>query len=78
MKTKKERLVKVLEVTKGLKKMKLDGFEAIDKLNVILRQYLDSNTIMVGKIDFPEFNKLIRYSLPVDGNEPIVKIVGIT
>lgn len=76
MRTKGERLAKVIEVKKELRRLKLDyGFEGIEKLDKILRDYLESEVPLKGTIELEEFNKLIKYNLPVDGNIPVVKII---
>lgn len=75
MKTKGERLTKVIEVKKMLKKMRLEDFEGTRKLDKVLKEYLDSIIKLKGTIELEEFNKLIVYDLPVNGEAPVVKII---
>jgi succinate dehydrogenase flavin-adding protein (antitoxin of CptAB toxin-antitoxin module) len=75
--TKKERLEKVIEVKKMIKQLRLDeGFGGIEELDKILKSYLDSEKHLKGTIELEEFNKLIKYNLPIDGRAPIIKIIS--
>jgi hypothetical protein len=73
IRTKGERLEKVMEVMKGFRKMKLNiGYSAIDEVQTILKKYLDSEVSLEGEVYLEEFERMIVYKLPVSSDETVM------
>lgn len=69
-KTKQERLEIVTNIIKQLKDLDLLGFDGVQKMMEIMKEYVNIDTSrekggFTGKIKIPELKREINYTLPV-------------
>jgi hypothetical protein len=74
IRTKSERLEKIIETMNKLRDLKLlqSGHSAIDELKKKMTEFLDTPVSLYGSIPYEEIGRVIEYQLPILLDEQIL------